>query len=77
LLLDQQPSLSHGLHRPSQSVMSAETMRDALEIIAQKDFEITRLKSELVDFEMLVQVLEGEIERLKAQSRYFYPSAQI
>jgi replication initiation and membrane attachment protein DnaB len=76
LLRDQQPSVSHGLHRPSHSVMNPKTMRGALEIIAQKDFEITRLKGKIVDLETLVQVLEGEIDRIKARSPYFHPSAQ-
>ena len=76
LLMDENPSVSQGQHRPSQSVMNPETMRGALEIIAQKNFEITRLKSEIADLETLVQVLEGELDRIKGRSQYSYPSAQ-
>lgn len=76
LLFDQMLSVSQGLHRPSQNVMSPETMRGALEIITKKDFEITQLKTEIVDLETLVQVLEDELLRVKARSQYFYPSVQ-
>jgi hypothetical protein len=74
--VDESPGVSQGQHRPSQSVMSPETMRGALEIIAQKNFEITLLKREIADLETLVQVLESELERIKARSQHFHPSAQ-
>jgi hypothetical protein len=76
LLRDEQPSVSQGQHRPSQSAMTPETMRGALEIMAQKDFEITRLKSKIADLETLVQVLEEEVERVKAQSPSFHLSVR-
>lgn len=61
----------HGSHRPSQVVMSPDTMKGALEIIEQKNRIITDLKAEVVDLETLVQVLEDEIRKIsKATNLY-------
>jgi len=76
LLPDESPSVSQGQHRPSRNVMSPETMRGALEIIAQKNFEITRLKKEIADLKTLVQVLESELERIKARLQHYHPLAR-
>jgi len=62
--------------RPSQTIIQ-DSVRGFLECITQKEFEITRLKNEIVDLQMLVKLLEEELARLKARQFADPTQAQI